>query len=81
MDDLVIRGGMILDGTGAEPVRADLAVRDGRITVITPRHSGAAKRAIEAEGLVVARGSSTSRPIPISRSPTHRARRARSCRA
>jgi N-acyl-D-aspartate/D-glutamate deacylase len=56
MDDLVIRGGMILDGTGADAVHADLAVRDGRIAAITPRHSGPARRVLEAQGLVVAPG-------------------------
>jgi N-acyl-D-aspartate/D-glutamate deacylase len=56
VDDLVIRGGMILDGTGAEPVRGDLAVRDGRIASITPRHSGPARRVVDAAGLVVAPG-------------------------
>jgi N-acyl-D-aspartate/D-glutamate deacylase len=56
MDDLLIRDGMILDGTGAEPVRADLAVRDGRIAAITPRHSGPARRTVEAQGLMVAPG-------------------------
>ena len=56
MDDLVIRGGMILDGTGADAVRADLAVRDGRIAATTPQHSGPARRVIEAEGLTVAPG-------------------------
>ena len=56
MDDLVIRGGMILDGTGADAVPADLAVRDGRIAAITPHHSGPARRVLEAQGLVVAPG-------------------------
>lgn len=56
MDDLVIRGGMILDGTGAEPVRADLAVRDGRIAAITPGRSGPAGRVVDARGLMVAPG-------------------------
>jgi N-acyl-D-amino-acid deacylase len=56
MDDLIIRGGMILDGTGAEPVRADLAVHDGRIVAITSHHSGSARRVVEADGLVVAPG-------------------------
>lgn len=56
MDDLVIRGGMILDGTGAEPLRADLAVRDGRITAITPHHSGPARRVVDARGQTVAPG-------------------------
>jgi N-acyl-D-amino-acid deacylase len=56
MDDLVIRGGMILDGTGAGPWRADLAVRDGRIAAITPRYAGSARRVVDADGLVVAPG-------------------------
>ena len=56
MDDLVIRGGMILDGTGAAPVRTDLAVRDGRIVAIAPRQSGPARRVVEAQGLMVAPG-------------------------
>lgn len=56
MDDLVLRGGMILDGTGAEPVRADLAVRDGRITAIMPQHSGPARRVVDARGQMVAPG-------------------------
>ena len=34
MDDLLIRGALLYDGTGVEPIHADLAVRDGRIRVI-----------------------------------------------
>jgi N-acyl-D-aspartate/D-glutamate deacylase len=56
VDDLVIRGGMILDGTGAEPVLGDLAVRDGRIASITPRHTGPARRVVDATGQMVAPG-------------------------
>jgi N-acyl-D-amino-acid deacylase len=56
VDDLVIRGGMILDGTGTEPVPGDLAVRDGRIASITPRHSGPVRRVIDATGQMVAPG-------------------------
>ena len=56
MDDLVIRGGMILDGTGVAPVPGDLAVRDGRIASITTRHSGPARRVIDATAQVVAPG-------------------------
>ena len=44
MDDLVIRGGEVLDGTGADPVRGDVAIRDGAIASIGPRYSGTARR-------------------------------------
>ena len=56
MDDLVIRGGMILDGTGAEPVRADLAVRDGRIAAIAPRTRVRPDGVVDARGQIVAPG-------------------------
>ena len=32
MHDLVIKGGTLVDGTGASPTTADVAVDDGRIT-------------------------------------------------
>lgn len=36
MLDLLIRGGMLVDGTGAEPRHADVAVHDGRIVAVAP---------------------------------------------
>jgi N-acyl-D-aspartate/D-glutamate deacylase len=56
MDDLVIRGGGILDGTGNDTVRGDLVIRDDRIVAITPRPAGTARREIDAQGLIVAPG-------------------------
>ena len=32
--DIVIRGGALVDGSGAGPISGDLAIRDGRITAI-----------------------------------------------
>jgi len=53
--DLVIRGGLIVDGTGAPGRRGDVAVQEGRLvevgTVV-----GRGAREIEADGLVVAPG-------------------------
>ena len=34
MDDLVLRGGTVIDGSGAPPRRADVSVKDGRIAAI-----------------------------------------------
>lgn len=56
MDDLVIAGGDVLDGSGSEAIRADVVVRDGRIASIAPRYTGSARRTIDARGLVVAPG-------------------------
>ncbi|WP_441246309.1 N-acyl-D-amino-acid deacylase family protein [Kitasatospora sp. McL0602] len=51
--DLLIRGAWVVDGTGAERRRADLAVTDG---VITPNEGADAARVIDADGLVLAPG-------------------------
>jgi N-acyl-D-aspartate/D-glutamate deacylase len=53
---LLIRGGLVVDGTGAPAREADVAVRDGRIVAIEPRAAGAARRVIDARGHVVAPG-------------------------
>ena len=52
--DIVIRGGTVVDGTGAEPRRADVAVSDGRITQIAPDLHG--EHELDADGCVVAPG-------------------------
>ena len=53
--DLVIRGGTLVDGTGAAPRRADVAVKDGRIAALG-EVSGEALRTLDAEGLTVTPG-------------------------
>ena len=53
--DLLIRGGTLVDGTGAPGRRADVAVRDGRIAAIGDV-SGSAAGTIDAEDAVVAPG-------------------------
>lgn len=54
--NLLIRGGRIVDGTGAPWYRADVAIRDGRITAIGRLAEARARRTIDAAGLVVAPG-------------------------
>jgi N-acyl-D-aspartate/D-glutamate deacylase len=53
--DLLIRNGMIVDGSGAARYPGDVAVQDGRILEIG-RVRSAAERIIDADGLVVAPG-------------------------
>jgi len=53
--DLVIRGGAIVDGTGAEPYVADIGVKDGVITQIGAI-SATAGEEIDAAGLTVTPG-------------------------
>ena len=56
--DLLITGGMVVDGTGASAFRADVAVRDGRIAAVsrTAIEASRARRRINASGLIVAPG-------------------------
>ncbi|HZJ26303.1 MAG TPA: amidohydrolase family protein [Acidimicrobiia bacterium] len=55
MYDLVVRGGSVVDGTGAPARTADVAVADGRIAEIG-RVDGVARRTVDADGLVVTPG-------------------------
>ena len=55
MYDLIIKNGLIVDGTGSPSFRADLAVHDGRIARIG-RGLTDAKRVIDAAGLTVTPG-------------------------
>src|SRR5689334_18105106 len=55
MFDVVIRGGTVVDGTGAPGRHADVAVRDGRVVEVGDLSEGAA-RTVDAEGKVVAPG-------------------------
>ena len=54
--DILIRGGQVIDGSGAPAGAADIAITDGRIAAIAPKIAGEAARVIDARGLVVAPG-------------------------
>src|SRR6266550_537925 len=61
--DLIVRNGDVIDGTGAPPRRADVAVRGGRIAAIG-NVSGRAREEIDASRRVVAFGFATALIYP-----------------
>src|SRR6266513_2575139 len=54
--DVVIRGGTVYDGTGAEPKYVDVAIRGDRIAGISDFKTAKAKTVIDATGLAVVPG-------------------------
>jgi N-acyl-D-aspartate/D-glutamate deacylase len=53
--DTVIRGGLVVDGTGGAPFEADVAIAGGRIAAIG-RVAGSGAEEIDAKGLIVTPG-------------------------
>jgi N-acyl-D-amino-acid deacylase len=56
VNDILIRGGTLFDGSGRAGTLGDIAIKDGRIAAIGPNLPGAASRTIDATGLAVAPG-------------------------
>src|SRR5579863_8147657 len=54
--DILIRGGLVIDGSGSPGLAADVAIHDGRIAAVGPALSGGAAATIEAAGLAVTPG-------------------------
>lgn len=54
--DLVLRGGLVVDGTGAPARLADVGIRDGRIAAVGRLARAPAKDTVDVTGLVVAPG-------------------------
>ena len=54
--DLIISGGTVVDGSGAQPVQTDLGVKDGRIARMGDLSGDQAARTIDAKGKVVTPG-------------------------
>jgi len=54
--DVIIRNGTVYDGTGAEPRKADVAIRGDRIASVGDLKSAKANTVIDAKGLAVAPG-------------------------
>jgi N-acyl-D-aspartate/D-glutamate deacylase len=54
--DVVIRGGTIVDGTGIPRYQADLAIKNGRVALISGRIKAAGAKELDATGCIVAPG-------------------------
>ena len=54
--DIVIAGGTVFDGTGAEPRVADVGIRGDRVAAIGDLAAAPAKKRVDAKGLAVASG-------------------------
>ena len=56
MYDIIIRNGLILDGTGSASYHADIAIKDGKIASISRCLNADAKKVIDASNRVVTPG-------------------------
>ena len=56
MFDILIKGGLVVDGTGAPGFAGDVAVKDGRIAAVGLTITGDARQTLDAAGRVVAPG-------------------------
>ena len=56
MYETLIRGGWVVNGTGSQRCRADIAIRNGRIAAIGPDLGRQAERIIDADGRAVCPG-------------------------
>jgi len=56
MYDILIQNGMVIDGTGSPAIRAQVAIKDGRIAKIARKISGEAEAVIDAAGKVITPG-------------------------
>ena len=56
--DVVIRGGTVVDGTGAAPVKADIGISGERITAVgeIPTTARESAKTIDASGLHISPG-------------------------
>ena len=54
--DLIVRGGLVVDGTGLPRRRVDVGVRDGRVATMAHLDGATAAEEIDAGGMIVAPG-------------------------
>ena len=75
--DLVLRGGRVIDGTGAAAAGADVAIDGDRITAVDHVPRGSGRREIDAAGLVAAVCPTDGHPMCTPPAPRKRCKVAR----
>lgn len=66
--DVIVKGGMIVDGLRTPRYKSDIAIKDGKIAKIGGLGSGSATKVLDASGLIVAPGLLTFTPTTMRRS-------------
>ena len=56
MYDLILKNGLVADGSRAKPYRADVCIQNGRVAKISDRLTETANAVLDVAGLVVAPG-------------------------
>ncbi|HEY1739136.1 MAG TPA: amidohydrolase family protein, partial [Acidimicrobiia bacterium] len=56
MHDLIVRGGSVVDGTGAPARTADIAINDGVVSEVGHLRGEAARTVVDADGALVTPG-------------------------
>jgi len=64
MYDLILKGGLVVDGTRKAPYTANVCIADGKIAKITAEDAEAAE-ILDVTGLAVSPASSTPTPTPM----------------
>lgn len=54
--DTIVAGGMVVDGTRAQRLRADVGIKDGKIAKIGRLKAADADEVLDADGMIVAPG-------------------------
>ena len=54
--DIIIKGGMVVDGTRAPRFKSDLGIKDGKVAKIGGLKGASAAETLDASGLIVAPG-------------------------
>src|SRR5687767_6551034 len=54
--DLIVRGGLVVDGTGLPRRRVDVGIRDGKVATLARLGAASATEEIDAGGMIVAPG-------------------------